>query len=508
MTEYTGVVRRWRGALAVIAALGAVIGTVLVALDRGTYTAEAVVQVRPIVSQSDEPNLDSNRQISAETEEAVAGSQRVAERALGLRVAAEQLGTTDLASSEVIDAARGIAVGPEEARRSSERLEVSILPDSQILVLTATGDDPETVSALAQSSAVAYLEFRRDEATIGNGESRQRLAAREAELVAELDALDDELGAVPADGVLAYAEVAKRQELTVIGTTFANLESLSVNPGVILTDAAVPTSPDGLPLAAGPLLGTLLGLVAGLTGVFVIDRTDDRLRSTGFDAGVLGVPLLGTAPVASRQAGIGGVFPVNTAGSDAYRRLQGTLLFNLDSLDRTVVLVAGVNDAAAATAVAANIGATAARAGRRTLVVGADLRNDALGRHLGVAEGSGLSDVILGDARLGESITPVDGVENLGVLQAGTRLDRPTSVLQSSAFGRLMAAVQADYDLVVVEVPPVLDVADAVDVAGLCDAAVVVAEAGAESRQEIIASVEQLKRVGSDIVGLIVADVG
>ncbi|MEL7210940.1 MAG: CpsD/CapB family tyrosine-protein kinase, partial [Actinomycetota bacterium] len=213
------------------------------------------------------------------------------------------------------------------------------------------------------------------------------------------------------------------------------------------------------------------------------------------ELGALGVPMLGTAPVArsadARSAGGNQLFGVNTSGGDAYRRLQGSLVFNLDSENKSAVLVAGVKKANPSTSVAANVGATAARAGRRTLVVGADLRNAQLAPHLGLdAAAPGLSDVILDGASLAGSILTVDGIENLSVLTAGTHLDRPADVLQSEAFARLLAAVTADYDLVVIEAPPVLKVADAVDIAALCDGTVVVADRRSDARQAIADSVE------------------
>ena len=517
ITEYTGVLRRWQRVILLVTIVGAVLGTVLLFGRSSEYRAQAVVQVRPIVSQSDDPNLDTSRQINAETEEAIAGSQRVAERALSLRVAAEELGSpdgsrADLGSVDVMEAAMLVAVDSDQARQAADRLTVTVLSGSQILSFEAVGAEPEAARALAQSSAVAYLEFRRDQATAGAGDSRERLLAREAELLAELDQLAGQNGGGQ-DGALSYDEVAKRQELSVIGTKFANLESLTVDPGVILTDAAAPTAPEGLPLLAGPVMGALLGLVGALTAVFLIDRNDDRLRSGRAELSALGVPMLGVAPVIGARRTKPGesrswLYPVNTPGGDAYRRLQGTLLFNLDNEDKSVVLVAGVNSPKAATTVAANVSATAARAGRRTLLIGADLRNAELTRRLGVTSLVGLSDLILGGSSLAESVHPVPGVDNLSLLGAGSRLDRPADVLQSNALARLIGAVRLDYDLVIVEAPPVLRVADAVDIAGLCDGSVVVVDGGSESRQSIAESIQQLEGVGSKIIGVVVADAG
>ncbi|MDH4365585.1 MAG: polysaccharide biosynthesis tyrosine autokinase, partial [Acidimicrobiia bacterium] len=380
---------------------------------------------------------------------------------------------------------------------------------------------------LAQSSALAYLSFRRDEATAGAADSRARLEAREAELLAALAAIGtgsstaeaDQATADPAaaaqaidtvpTAALPYAAVAKRQELVSIGSTYANLEALAIDPGVVLTDAALPATTTGLPLYAGPVTGLMLGLIGALTAVFVLDRTDDRLRSSRVELSALGVPVLGNAPVAAKRGGLPGstgVYPVNSPAGDAYRRLQGSLLFTLEHDSRSVVLVAGVTSAAAATTVAANVAVTAARAGRRTLVVGADLRRNQLTDRFKLPAGKGLSDVVLDGASLADSIQGVPGVENLSVLGAGTRLDRPADVLQSESLARLLAAVEADFDLVIVEAAPVLEVADAVDIAPLCHGSVVVVDAAVETRAAIADSVGQLRSVGADVVGVVVAD--
>lgn len=514
LPEYTAVLKRWARVIVGIVALGALVGAAMMTLQSGEFVAKAVVHIRPVVNQNDDPNLDTNRQISPETEVAIARSQRVAERAFALRAAAREIGTEDFGLATVLTEADAIIIDDDEVRSDMVLTSVSIVSESEILAFSAAADGPRVARDLAQSTAVAYLDLRRHDAEVGNVESRKRLAAREHELVIELGELalamaaaGDDTGRVQA---LAYADVSKRQELTVIGSKFANLEALTVDPGLVLTDARLPLVRDGLPFLGGPIMGALLGLVAALTAAFVLDRSDDRLRSGRVELGALGIPMLGTAPVVRKQhakgAGSAQLYPVNTAGSDAYRRLQGSLLFNLDSENKSVVLVTGVSDAASATSVATNVAATAARAGRRTLLIGADLRNDQLVSHVGVTATSGLSDVIVSGASLADSIVGVDSVDNLGVLGAGSRLERPADVLQSQAFARLMAAVQADFDLVIVEAPPVLRVADAVDIAGLCDGAIVVADAGSESRQAIADSVEQLRGVGSDIVGVVIAD--
>lgn len=531
LSEFSGVLRRGVRVIAGVAVIGAMVGTGLVASQPRRYETVATVEVRPIVSRQDDPNLDLSRQVDPETEVAIARSLRVAERALALRQAAARVLDAELGADVVSAAAATETVDTEEARRALGDLEVTAVDDSTILKFHAASDDPAVARDLAQSSALAYLSFRRDEATAGAADSRARLEAREAELLTALAAIgtgtDTAVATDPGQPdpaaqaqaqaaidtvpttALPYAAVAKRQELVSIGSTFANLEALAIDPGVVLTDAALPTATTGLPLYAGPMMGLVLGLVGAVTAVFVLDRTDDRLRSSRVELNALGVPVLGNAPVAAKRgsrAGSTGVYPVNSPAGDAYRRLQGSLLFTLEHDSRSVVLVAGVTSAAAATTVAANVAVTAARAGRRTLVVGADLRRNQLAERFELPAGKGLSDVVLDGASLAESIRGVPGVDNLSVLGAGTRLDRPADVLQSESLARLLAAVEADFDLVIVEAAPILEVADAVDVAPLCHGSVVVVDAAVETRAAIADSVGQLRSVGADVVGVVVAD--
>lgn len=528
LSEFSGVLRRGARVIAGVAVIGAMVGTALVASQPRRYETVATVEVRPIVSRQDDPNLDLSRQVDPETEVAIARSLRVAERALALRQAAAKVLNPDLRADVVTAAAALETVDSEEARRALADLEVTAVDDSTILKFHAAADDPAVARDLAQSSALAYLTFRQEEATAGAADSRARLEARETELLTALAAIGTgtataaaatdpaapaqapaAIDTVPASA-LPYAAVAKRQELLVIGTTYANLEALAIDPGVVLTDAALPTTTQGLPLYAGPVMGLMLGLIGALTAVFVLDRTDDRLRSSRVELSALGVPVLGNAPVAAKRsggaAGATGVYPTNSPAGDAYRRLQGSLLFTLENDSRSVVLVAGVTDTAAATTVAANVAVTAARSGRRTLVVGADLRRNQLASRFNLPGGKGLSDVVLDGASLAESIRTVPGVDNLSVLGAGTRRDRPADVLQSESLARLLAAVEADFELVIVEAAPILEVADAVDVAPLCHGSVVVVDAATETRAAIADSVGQLRSVGADVVGVVVAD--
>jgi capsular exopolysaccharide synthesis family protein len=471
------------------------------------------VEVRPLVSAGDSPNLDAQRQINMDTERVIAESQRVTERALALIAARDAAGSDSLGSQEVEAAAAAISIDPDTAREVSDQIVVTVDFDSQILDFTASAADAPRARDLAQAAATAYLDFRRTEGLSNTEQARSQLVAREATLIAELDALSAEIGSAGDDAArvqaLSYRDISKREELAGIGAKLANLGAISVDPGEILTDAGIPSAKSGIPASAGPVSGALLGMMTGLGIAFVLDRRDDRVRTGSLELSEMGLSILGSVPVGQGlfdHASGSAIAEVNSDEGEAYRRVQGSLLFNLDESDKSMVLVAGTNNPHSSTTVAANLAVAAARAGRRTLLVGADLRRPSLHERFGLDNNAGLSDVLGGQAVLAEAIRMIPSIPNLQILTSGTQVADPARVLQGEAFGRLVSSARDAFDLVVFEAPPVLQVADAVDLARLCQGAVLVVEPDRATRSGVADSIEQLRRVGADVLGTVIAE--
>lgn len=511
VSEYASVLRRWWRTIAIAAVLGAVLGLLAMQLQNRQYETSAKVEVRPLISAGDSPNLDVGRQVNTDTERAIANSQRVTERALALIQARDRLGDADLNDPEVWEIANDLEISSEESSRVSPQIVVTAGFGTQILDFTAVAARPERARDLAQASALAYLEFRRQSGLNTTEQAWDNLIAREQQLLAELDDLAQAMANAQGAELqaLSYTDISKREELSVIGGKLANLGAITVDPGVILTDAKIPQAMTGLPWVIGPMVGLVLGAVAGLAVAFLLDRRDDRVREPSVELSGLGVPMLGSVPVGrgwfNRSAGTV-VAEVNSPEAEAYRRAQGSLLFKLDQADKSTVLVAGTNNPQSATTVAVNLAVAAARSGRRTLLIGADLRRPSMHERFGLGNDAGLSDVLTGQVPLAPSVQSLPDMPNLQILTAGSQVADPARLLQGEAFGRLVASARAEFDLVIFEAPPVQHVADAVDLARLCDGAVLVVEPDRATRSGMVDSVEQLRRVGAEVLGTVVAE--
>ncbi len=510
ISEYSTALRRFWPAILALGLAGAILGGLLLSVRGGDYIAEARVEVRPLVTAGDNPNLDTQRLVNSTNEQAIGASQRVTEQALRLLAAAESLGTTDLDDPLVVAAASDIDIDEAQVRSAQEQIEVTIPFESQILVFTASSGTPERARDLAQSVAHAYLDFRQESGEASTTLSREKLQAREAELISEIEELVDGRN-LEGDQVsqLPYQAVAKSQELQGIGAKLANLNAISIDPGKILDDAELPDATAGLGTPVGVVGGLLAGLLGGVAAAYWLDRRDDRFRDVNAELSSLGVRAFGEVPIEGglfRKDGPSSIVAVNSQPGEAYRRVQGSMLFNLDQTDKSVVLIAGTNNPQSATTVAANLAAAAARAGRRTLLVGADLRRPSLHERFDLPNDVGLSDVLSGRAHFAGSLQAVPDIANLRLLSSGSPVDQPARLLQGQGLGRLVSAARDEFDLVIFEAPPVLQVADAVDLARLCEGSLLVVEPERATRRGVAESIEQLRRVGSEVVGTVVAE--
>ena len=513
VSEYTSALRRYFPVIMVCALVGAGLGLLATQVRAGTYDTESRVEVRPLLNAGDDPNLDINRLVNTSNERLIASSQRVTQRGLALLEAAEDVGTENYDDPEVEALASQIEVDIEEVMAAEELIEVMVPSDSQILVFSVSADDPGRARDLADASAHAYLDFRLESGLLSTQQSRAQLLEREAALIAELDELSVEVAAAGEDvsllRSLGYREVSKTQELSGIGAKLANLNAISIDPGVVLDNADLPDSLSGISLPVGLLGGSLVGLLGGLGFAYLLDRRDDRFRDASTELSTMGVGVFGEVPVGAgifRRGGEAGIAEVNSARGEAYRRLQGSLTFQLDQTDRSVVLVTGANNPQSTTTVAANMAVAAARSGKRTLLIGADMRRPSLHLRFGVENGIGLSDVLTGADELRNALVVNDQLPELSLMFAGSRLDSPSQLLQSQAIGELIERARSHFDLVIVEAPPVLQVADASDLARVCDGAVVVIEPSRATRRGVADAIEQLRRVGADVMGTVVAE--
>jgi tyrosine-protein kinase Etk/Wzc len=195
----------------------------------------------------------------------------------------------------------------------------------------------------------------------------------------------------------------------------------------------------------------------------------------------------------------------HSTGSEAYRTLRTNILFSaaVQSIKRITITSATPKEGKSTTS--ANLGAVCAQQGQRVLLIDCDLRAPRVHTIFGRPRSPGLTNVLAGAATLEESLirTEVDG---LTLLTAGTSPPNPAELLGSSKMQELLDRLSEQFDLVIIDTPPLLPTSDAALVGRLSDGTIMVVRAGQTSRAAVQQAFQQLSNVGARILGTVLND--
>ncbi len=150
---------------------------------------------------------------------------------------------------------------------------------------------------------------------------------------------------------------------------------------------------------------------------------------------------------------------------------------------------------------AANLAVVFSQLGERTLLVDADLRQPRQHQLFRLANKVGLSSVLAGRAELAEAIIRIPGLRDLSVLPAGAVPPNPQELLSRPVFTALLATLQAQYDIVIIDTPPAGRTADAQAITARAHGALVVARKDITALPALQAMVTSLQQGGGNVVG-------
>lgn len=258
------------------------------------------------------------------------------------------------------------------------------------------------------------------------------------------------------------------------------------------------------PVAPRPLinlaLAGLLGLMAGAAVVFLLEFLDESLKTPIDVENKLGLPLLGSIPLLPDAAAMAQAARDPRSGfSEAYHSVRSALQFaRVGGTPRTLLVTSAQPGEGKSTSALA-IARAFARMGKSVLLIDGDLRNPSLHRMLGANNRSGFSSVLAGTS-LSEAVQPTDQM-HLSLLSSGPRPPSPADLLSSPALRGFLDGVSETIDLVVIDGPPVMGLADATILGNAVEGVLFISGAGVVRRGAALRAIERLKASGADIVG-------
>jgi capsular exopolysaccharide synthesis family protein len=188
--------------------------------------------------------------------------------------------------------------------------------------------------------------------------------------------------------------------------------------------------------------------------------------------------------------------------SESYRTLRTNIQFS--SIDRTMktILITSAQPGEGKSTTAANLSVAYAQEGKKVLIVDADLRKPTIHYYFGKSNRYGLTSAIVNRNQLDEVIleTPV---ENLFLITSGPIPPNPSELLTSQKMTTILEEMAARFDVIIIDSPPTLAVADAQILATKCDGVVMVISDGKVKRDVARKAIHNLERVQAKILGVV-----
>ena len=293
-------------------------------------------------------------------------------------------------------------------------------------------------------------------------------------------------------------------------------ENKNTSTARIITSAVVPDKPDNKTKTIVSGLGILLGALLGTGAVAGLEIRDKSLKTVKEINKLFGYTLLGIIPAAQKQKKnrVKDRAPALTTlevsvrdtpqsvTSEMSRSIQSNLRFlGFEQHLKTIAITSSVANEGKSK-VAANLAAAIAGVGQKVLLIDADMRVPYQHQFWRLPLKKGLSDILGGTAKLNQVSWTV--MDNLDIVTAGSRPQNALSCLESKQMELLLQEVAANYDFVIIDIPPILIAAETLSVANMTDGVLLVSRPGVIDANNARAAQEKLKMAKTNILGLII----
>ncbi len=262
-------------------------------------------------------------------------------------------------------------------------------------------------------------------------------------------------------------------------------------------------------LSISSLGGLALGLLFGVSLAVANDFRDGRFRSAAELDDAIGLPTLGRiGKLNSISQGVKGLIATELSpDAEAFRMGRTLLLPDIRSGKLRTLGLSSPMQGDGKSTVASNFAVSVSQLGLKVLVIDADLRRPSQHRYFSVDITGGLTDIIAGTLSFENSLKSSDA-ENVTVITAGSSTNTPAETLQSTELDKVLALAVEQFDLVIIDLPPVLAVSDPLVVAPRINGLILVVRAATARRDEVANTMRRLRSAGGELVGCVLNTFG
>ena len=301
------------------------------------------------------------------------------------------------------------------------------------------------------------------------------------------------------------------------------------NNNVRIADLARPGAKPVFPnTTLNLMLAGLFSLLLGVGAAIMTDAMDTTVRDPEQASRYLGTDVIGMLPAVKRSAQLS--MPVSdqkdtalakvedTPDSKSYHRkgyyrsisgfeesirtLRNTILLGDINVHLGSLLITSAGPGEGKSTIACHLAISHAGQGQKTLLLDGDLRRPSIARRFGLTPKNGFSNVLTGEVQWKDVVVPAPGKPNLFILPAGTPSHRAADLI-GPRMGDLLDEFAKEFDLVILDAPPLLGFAEPLRMAAVANAVIVVTQAGETQRKAVGGVLTALGRVRANVLGVV-----
>ncbi len=407
---------------------------------------------------------------------------------------------------------------PLTAGQLSSMISVSAPQDTQIIVLSVEDIDPRRAADIANELGAVFVDSNQERQNLRYAGPIANWQQRQEEVGDEIEALEIEISSLgtPATAIeqsaLSRLEVHLNEAQIRYTEAFNNLNDLQVaqakeSSNIVQVEPAKPSFGAIRPrTTTNTLLAAVTGGMLALGIIFLIEYLDDTVKTPDQVAADTGLSTLAAIAEIKANGDARRLVTISTPRdpiSEAYRVLRTNLGFAAIDGGLKSVLVTSSSPGEGKSTTAANLAIVAAQTGKRVILVDADLRRPTQHNIFDLPNNRGLTTAVFyKDTDIQKHFQATE-VQGLSVLTSGPLPPNPSELLSSQRMHKLLKDLEQVADMVVIDSPPVLTVADATILATQVGGTVLVIEVGKTRRDTFLEAVNRIHKSSGTLFGAV-----
>ena len=391
---------------------------------------------------------------------------------------------------------------------------VELVADTQILVVSVVDTNPVRATDIANSISEVYGEYVRKLYSQRYASSLEGVAKQVQDMSDKIDATNLELDRTISENDKQQLQARLTEYTSLYADLLMTYEQVRLaeaqtSANVVVTE---PAFPNYVPISPRTTRNTALAFAIGMLiaagSIFLVDLLDDTIKNPEEIRKVSKLPILGVIARHSITEGKPVVIAhPRSPTAEAFRSLRTNIQYASVGKQLHLIIVTSPTPRDGKTTVSSNLAAVMSQGEKQVVLIDADMRRPQLHQRFGLLNRFGLSDLFVQPLEKVPEAEQTTESERLTVITSGSIPPNPAELLTSERMDHILEMLMINHDVVIVDTPPVLSVTDAAALARSVDGVVLVARPGATKMRAFKQSVDELRGVNANILGVVLNDV-